>query len=106
VSRGCIRLYPEDIEALYAEVSVGTRVTVVDQPAKLGWHDGELYLEVHPSREQLDALEETGAFSPEPLPGLDEQVLAAAANDSARVDWSIVRQAERQRRGIPLRITH
>src|SRR5690606_29607209 len=45
VSRGCIRLYPEDIEALYPLVPVGTRVTVVDQPLKVGWHMGELYLE-------------------------------------------------------------
>ena len=106
VSRGCIRLYPENIEPLFTKVPIGTSVTVVDQPAKFGWHDGELYLEVHPSRAQLDSLEETGRFAPEPLPGLDAQVLAAAGSEAARIDWSIVRQSERQRRGMPVRITH
>lgn len=32
VSHGCIQLYPEDIETLFAGVAVGTPVTVVDQP--------------------------------------------------------------------------
>ena len=105
VTRGCIRLYPEDIEALYAKVPVGTVVTVVDQPAKLGWYDGELYLEIHPSREQFDDLEEIGRFSPMPLPGLDEQVIAAAGEQVGRIVWSIVREAEHERRGIPIRIT-
>ena len=105
VTRGCIRLYPEDIEALYEKAPVGTVVTVVDQPAKLGWENGELYLEIHPSREQLDDLEETGQFSPMPLPGLDEQVIAAAGEQVGRIDWSIVREAEQARRGIPIRIT-
>jgi L,D-transpeptidase ErfK/SrfK len=47
VSHGCIRLYPEDIETLYTLVSVGTPVTIVDQPIKAGWRDDNLYLEVH-----------------------------------------------------------
>src|SRR5262245_37015246 len=41
-SRGCIRLYPEDIAELYARVKIGTRVRVVDEPVKLGWIGGEL----------------------------------------------------------------
>ena len=48
VSHGCIRLYPEDIEALYERVALGTPVHIVDQPVLAGWHDGKLYLEVHP----------------------------------------------------------
>lgn len=47
VSHGCIRLYPEDIERLFALVSVGTPVTIIDQPVKAGWLGDELYLEVH-----------------------------------------------------------
>jgi len=44
-SHGCLRLYPEDIEALYATVPVGTVVRVVNQPFVLGWHDGRLQLQ-------------------------------------------------------------
>ncbi len=50
VSRGCIRLYPEDIEPLYHQTSMGTPVTAVDQTAKLGCHEGELYRRGVPTR--------------------------------------------------------
>jgi L,D-transpeptidase ErfK/SrfK len=47
VSHGCIRLYPEDIEELFTRVAVGTPVTIVDQPVKVGWDGGQLWLQVH-----------------------------------------------------------
>ena len=47
VSHGCVRLYPEDIETLYSLVSVGTPVSIIDQPVKAGWHEDQLFLEVH-----------------------------------------------------------
>lgn len=47
VSHGCVRLYPEDIERLFARVPTGTRVEIVNQPVLAGWHGDELYLEVH-----------------------------------------------------------
>jgi L,D-transpeptidase ErfK/SrfK len=70
VSRGCIRLYPEDIEELFRLVDVGMQVTVVDQIAKIAWKNNDLFLETHPSRQQLDALEASGSFEPEPIEGL------------------------------------
>lgn len=48
VSHGCIRLYPEDIVALFAQVDVGTKLRIIDEPYKLGWLNDQLYLEVHP----------------------------------------------------------
>ena len=48
VTHGCVRLYPEDIAALYPVVRVGTPVTVVNEPVLASLQDGELYLEVHP----------------------------------------------------------
>ena len=48
VTHGCMRLYPEDIETLYGMVPIGTSVTIVNQPYKWGWQDGELLIEVHP----------------------------------------------------------
>ena len=51
VSHGCVRLFPENIEHLYSEVSVGEQVTIVDQPWLVGWHDNRLYLEAHPPLE-------------------------------------------------------
>ncbi|KTD63925.1 L,D-transpeptidase family protein [Legionella spiritensis] len=48
VSAGCIRLMPEDIEQLFDQVAVGTPVRVINEPVKIGWQHGALYLEVHP----------------------------------------------------------
>lgn len=47
VTHGCIRLYPEDIQYLYENVKIGTLVNIVNQPYKVGWADGVLYLEAH-----------------------------------------------------------
>ena len=48
VTHGCIRLYPEDIKQLFHNIEIGTPVNLVNQPVKVGWHGGVLYLEVHP----------------------------------------------------------
>ena len=52
VSHGCIRLYPEDIEALYPLVPIGTSVFIIYQPFKLGIRDKDLYLQVFPDFEK------------------------------------------------------
>ena len=61
-------MYPEDIEWLFQKAPIGTRVTVVDQPVKLGWKDGELYIEVQPSTMQIDKMEETSRSPGPPDP--------------------------------------
>ncbi len=48
VTHGCIRMFPEDIEALFEDVPIGTPVLIVNQPYKLGWTDDGFYLEAHP----------------------------------------------------------
>jgi len=48
ITHGCVRMYPEDIEALYRSVPVGTPVYIVKQPIKVGWLDHVLYIEAHP----------------------------------------------------------
>jgi L,D-transpeptidase ErfK/SrfK len=51
ITHGCVRMYPEDIEALYELVAVGTPVYIVKQPIKVGWLNNVLYLEAHPDLE-------------------------------------------------------
>ena len=105
VSRGCIRLYPERIEQLFRTVEIGTKVTVVSQPVKLGWQAGELYLEVHPDLDQLDELEVSREFTQRPAAGAEELILAKAGAAAARLDWARIEVALAQRLGIPVRIT-
>lgn len=52
VSHGCIRMLPEEIEWLFDRIPVGTPVRIVNEPAKVGWDGGTLYLEVHPPLEE------------------------------------------------------
>ena len=68
VSHGCVRLYPENIEALYSLVGTGETVRIVNEPYVLGWRDAELYFEAHapleddtiPAEERLQSLLENG----------------------------------------------
>lgn len=101
-SHGCIRMYPEDVERLYKMVPIGTQVTVVDQPYKMAWFGGELYLEVHPTQAQADELEDEGKFTPANHPELGTTLVETAAKDADRLDWAVVRQAVAQRRGVPV----
>jgi L,D-transpeptidase ErfK/SrfK len=104
-SRGCIRLYPQHIAELFARVRIGTPVRVVDEPVKLGWIGGQLYLEVHPDAKQAVQLDETGHFDPEAPRGLRERVKKAAGAAAARLDWAQVERAGRERTGVPVAIT-
>lgn len=104
VSHGCIRLYPESIEALYPMVPIGTPVRTVDQPVKLGMAGGALYLEVHPAQQEIDEVEINGFVeNPAPL-GVETYVRAKAGALLDRVDWPLVERTARARRGVPVRI--
>jgi L,D-transpeptidase ErfK/SrfK len=48
ITHGCIRMYPEDIEALFPKVPVGTAVWLINEPVKVARVDGQVWLEVHP----------------------------------------------------------
>jgi len=105
VSRGCIRMYPEDVVKLYAKVPIGTPVTVVDQPVKIGWHQNELYLEVHPTLAQVDQLEFDHRFEPEPIDDLWRRLREVAGEAADRIEWSAALSAARERSGVPIRVT-
>lgn len=105
VSSGCVRMYPEDVEALFEIVKVGTKVTVIDQPIKFGWIGAELYMEAHPTQQQSDQLEAEGQFDRLLDSSVVDQITAVAGVESARLDWSGIRQATIERRGYPVRVT-
>lgn len=104
-SSGCVRMYPEDVEYLFDRIAIGTKVTVVDQPIKLNWIDGALYIEAHPTQSQSDQIEASGAFEPILDSRVVDQVLAVAGARAPALDWSLIRQATIERRGYPIRIT-
>lgn len=104
-SHGCIRMYPEDIDFLFHHVPPGTSVSVVNQKVKLGWSQGELYLEIHPDQAEADELESRGYTEiPNPVDA-DDMVLKEAGSEAHRIDWYRVHLAEQKRDGIAVQIT-
>lgn len=106
VSRGCLRMYNQDVEALYNKVSVGTPVHVVNQPIFVGWWQGELFVQAHPTLEQAENLAWNYKLEPIEVPNIRDKVLAKAGPYADRVDWPTVEKALRERRGIPIQITN
>ncbi len=46
-SRGCIRMFPEDIESIFDRVPVGMQVHLINQPIKAGWDGDTPYVQVY-----------------------------------------------------------
>ena len=96
VSSGCIRLRPDDIEALFNSVPKGTRVQIVNQPIKYDVEpDGKRYIEVH------QPLSHTEKDDPQtkPIP------LTAAMKKFIRNDETnaaMVKEAITRRSGMPV----
>jgi len=97
VTHGCLRLYPRDIERLFSAVRVGTKVRIVNQPFKLGWLNGSLYLETHPP------LDEDAQASEDGFTHLVSRVSNAA--NGQQVDWDQLEKAASDRHGIPVPIS-
>ena len=104
VSHGCIRLYPEDIERVFNMVAVGTPVRAVDQPATAGWGPDGLYVQVYPSKSQVEEISIEHRPTPEPAQGVDAVVRTAAGRYADTVNWGAVAQAAHQRTGMPVRV--
>ena len=97
VSHGCIRLYPEGIESLFAQVPVGTPVRIVDERPLLGVRDGRVYLQAYPS------LEKRSAGDDENLTAYVEAILRRVPRGQA-VDWNKSMELLRNSRALPVPI--
>ena len=97
VTHGCVRMYPENIEALFPEVPVGTPVQIVDQPVKIGWLADTLYMEVHPPLEEQRGDVDLVARAM-------DLVNAAWEKRPFDLDGSALKAAVKTQRGIPVPI--
>ncbi|KPQ20644.1 MAG: L,D-transpeptidase ErkK [Halomonas sp. HL-93] len=87
VSRGCIRMYPEDIKSLYERVPSGTKVNLIDAPFKAGWaSDGTLFVQSYPQLEE-------NLENFEPLLEAIKRVSELTEDDNIPVDYAQVRRA-------------
>lgn len=83
-THGCLRMYPEDIEALYSKVPVNTPVTVINEPYLAGFHDGKVYLQAYPILE-----DDKRDHSPR-VKALIKQLRAQHARKSGEKDHAVI----------------
>ncbi|HVN41479.1 MAG TPA: L,D-transpeptidase family protein, partial [Steroidobacteraceae bacterium] len=98
VTHGCIRLYPEDIEELFAMIPVNTKVNLVDQTTKVGWYRGTLYLE---RQAPLEGTQDPSHTDPAELVRV---ISAALVGHNATVDWDAAKRAFDQMTSVPVPI--
>jgi L,D-transpeptidase ErfK/SrfK len=104
-SHGCMRLYPEDIQALFQQAPIGTKVLVINEDVDMAWLGNDLYLAIFPTKEQAEEIalgHDPAALLPQ---SLREKVTAAAGLQLDRIDWQVVEKVGLERSGIPTRIT-
>jgi L,D-transpeptidase ErfK/SrfK len=95
VTHGCIRMFPEDIQAMFEMVPRGTPVRIVNQPYKLGWGEQGLYLEAHaPLGEERE--DETWNATE-----LTRLFVAATEERQAQMSWELAERIMRDGRGVP-----
>jgi len=99
ITHGCVRMYPEDIAALFPQVPVGTKVSLVNQPIKLAEVNGELWIEAHPP------VEVEGDAAVEPSLGELSQMLQASLGDrTTAIHWDFAGSALQLANGMPTMI--
>lgn len=94
MTRGCIRLYPEDIQQLFPAVRAGTRVRIIYAPIKIVLHNERIFVEVHPDIYcRISNLYQYGCF------------ILQKKGIVSRVDLGTFFQAIDDQKGIPVDIT-
>ncbi len=96
VSHGCIRMYPEDVGALYPLVPVGADVMVTYEPVKFGWGQGRLWMQVFEDFDNLVA---------NPLETVMEALLHyETAMGALEVDREAITKALAEKTGVPMAV--
>ena len=108
VTHGCLRMYPEDIESLFDDVPVNTPVQLINQPIKLGWLAGSLFLELHPPLEEDQ--EQYQDYMQSVLNAIsdflaNENNTADVAAGEVGLSGSALRQAVEEKSGMPVLIS-
>ncbi|HTV97322.1 MAG TPA: L,D-transpeptidase family protein [Steroidobacteraceae bacterium] len=93
VTHGCIRMYPDDVAALYPLVPVGTPVRLINEPIKVAWVDGELLLEAHPP---VDA--QGQSFEPN-VEQFSELLQRAVGDTTVAIHWDYAREVLQKANG-------
>jgi len=95
ITHGCIRMYPEDVAALFPLVPVGTKVWLINDPVKVAYVDGVLLLEAHPP------VDSEGQTTEPNLELLSQLLDKALGQDTAAIHWDLARETLQAANGMP-----
>ncbi len=99
-SAGCIRMFPEDIEMLFSLINVGTKVTVINEPYKVGRRQGQLFFEAHlPLQEDEERFKVDMAAVVNVVHSGGQKVVSA-------IDWELIEEAVKVHTGLPAVVSH
>ena len=95
VYHGCIRMHPDDVEALFDKVKIGSRGEIIYAPVLLAQlADGRIFLEVH-----RDIYAQAG----DPLQAVRN--LSAANALDGQIDWERANDVVRRQVGLAMDVT-
>ena len=100
VSRGCLRLYPEDIQTLAVSVPKGTAVRIVEQAYKFGKQNGVLFMEAHVLEKQENLSRGLN------LTPVVAGMVKAGAGRLSTSQWEQLMALARRHTGIPVAIAN
>ena len=102
-SAGCIRMLNEDIAEVYYHVDAGTKVSIVNQPFKIGVKGQDIFFEVH-----IPLYEETIIQSSADFEQAAQKIVRKflMKNPGVSIDWEKVKEAVQNPTGIPIVIGH
>ena len=95
ITHGCIRMYPEDVAALFPVVPIGTKVWLINDPVKVTYVNGDLLMEAHPP------VDSEGQTVEPDLGLLSRQLDRALGNNTVAIHWDFARQALQAANGMP-----
>lgn len=102
-SHGCLRLYPEDIAALFDLVPIGTTVRIVNQPTVLGRRGGEIWVQAFDRVE--DGRGRVATVGHAPAQTLQAQLSRRFDAHGVDIDWSRVEWEARSASGLPVPVS-
>ena len=94
VTHGCIRMYPDDVAALFPLIPVGTPVRLINEAVKVAWVDGELLLEAHPP---IDA--QGQSLEPD-LEQFSNMLQAEVGDTTVAIHWEYAREVLQKANGV------
>jgi len=103
-SHGCIRLYPEDIATIYPMLSIGTKVTVVNQPTLYRVQDGRMYVQSFPPHEEhpeAKAASQGKRFNKQ----LQDKMAQRAKQAGLMLEWPLIEQIVNGAQGVAVSVS-